>query len=1053
MVNHDEAQAGITKRLIAACARNHWLTLLLVGLLVALGAYSIERINLDAIPDLSDTQVILLTEWEGRSPDLVEDQITYPLMTSLLSAPRIQSVRGQSFMGLSFVYAVFEEGTDIYWARSRVLEYLAAAESELPDNVTPELGPDATGVGWVFQYALVDRSGRHSLADLRDLQDFNLKYALESVPGVAEVASIGGYEREYQVLVDPDRLAGYRLSLASVADALRESNNDVGGRVLEIAGHEHFIRGRGYVQSLEDIRQVVIDTGRGGTPIRVADVAAVVEGPALQRGAAELDGEGLTVGATVVMRYGENAMEVIGRVKERIAEIEPALPDGVSIVTAYDRSALIQRAVDTLWRVLTEEMLIVSLVILLFLWHLRSALVAMIALPVAVMLAFIPMTAQGLTANIMSLGGIAVAIGAMVDASIVIIDNVHRRLHEWQSGHENGSGPESSRQAVVIRAMQEVGPSVFFSLLIITVSFVPVFALQGTEGRLFQPLAFTKSYAMLFAALLSVTLVPALVVLLVRGRIRGDDNPLDRWLRAGYGWLLRFALRGRWLVMIVMFAALGLTVPAYQSLQTEFMPPLDEGSILYMPTAVPGMSITEAQRTLQTMDRMLKSFPEVERVFGKVGRSDSATDPAPLSMVETTVTLKPQSEWRDGMTRGRLLEEMDQALRFPGMPNVWWMPIQTRTEMMATGIRATLGIKVFGPELAGIEEVATQIEQALLEDSRTAQNTRSAFAERSTGGYFIDFTVDRARAARYGFNVEDVQQTVVTAVGGRVVSQTIEGRERHNILLRYQREYRDDIEALENTLITTPEGGTVPLSQLASLSFETGPAMIRSEDGQLAGFVNVDVSDDIGIADYVEQAQEVVAERVSLPPGYRLQWAGQYQNLERARDRLSLLIPLTLVLIFLMLYLHRRSLVETLLVMLAVPFSVLGSVWLLVALDYRLSVAVAVGIIAVAGLAVELALLMMVYLDNAWRRSPVNDPEALLEAVLKGAGQRIRPLLMTALTLVIGLMPVMLSSGTGADVMKRIAAPLLGGSVTALLVSLFLMPVLFWFWKSRARHR
>jgi Cu(I)/Ag(I) efflux system membrane protein CusA/SilA len=1053
MVN-DSREGGLLARLIAASARNWGLTLLLVAAAALWGAYSLGNATLDAIPDLSDVQVIVFTDWEGRSPDLVEDQITYPLTTTLLAAPKVKFVRGQSFMGLSFVYVIFEDGTDMYWARSRVLEYLNSAAANLPGGVNPTLGPDATGVGWVYQYALVDKSGEHNLAELRSLQDFNLRYALESVEGVAEVAAVGGYQKEYQVNVDPNKLAGYGIPLGKVVDAVRRSNNDVGGRVLEIAGHEHFIRGRGYVDSVADLETVPIGVGDGGVPIRVADVAEVSLGPAMQRGAAELNGEGLAVGGIVVMRYGENALDVIERVKRRIAEIEPGLPEGVEIVPVYDRSSLIERAIDTLKRVLVEEMIIVSLVIVAFLLHLRSALVAVITLPVAVLLAFIPMHYQGLTANIMSLGGIAVAIGAMVDAAIVIIDNIHKRLSEWRVDVTERA---KSRIQVLVEAMQEVGPSIFFSLLIITVSFLPVFALEGSEGRLFKPLAFTKTYSMFFAALLSVTLVPALAVLLVRGRIRGDDSRLNRLLQCAYRPIVRGAVRWRWAVLGVAAATLIATVPVYRQLGSEFMPPLNEGSILYMPTALPGMSITEAQRTLQTMDRMIMQFPEVERVFGKIGRSDSATDPAPLSMVETNIMLKPKSEWREGMTWDKLVAEMDAALRFPGMPNVWWMPIQTRTEMLATGIRTALGVKVFGPDLATIEATATEIERALLEDERTAPHTRSAFAERSTGGYFLDFTVDRQTAARYGLTVGDVQDVIVAAMGGTSVSQTVEGRERYDILVRYNRDYRDSLEALERTLVATPTGAQIPIAQVADIGFSTGPPMIRNEDGQLAGFVNVDVRAGIGIADYVTLARRVVAERVDLPTGYRLDWAGQFQYLERAKDRLKILIPLTLFLIFAMLYFHRRSLVETLTVMLAVPFSLIGSVWLLWLLDYRLSVAVAVGIIAVAGLAVELGLLMMVYLDLAWRRrrdaGGIASRGELAAAIAEGAGRRLRPLLMTALTLVLALTPIMLSSGAGADVMKRIAAPMLGGVVSALVMVLIVFPAIFALWRGRTLPR
>tara|TARA_R110002049_G_scaffold72267_1_gene186433 strand:+ start:10164 stop:13379 length:3216 start_codon:yes stop_codon:yes gene_type:complete len=1048
MVNpHDNSpNHGPLEKLINFSARNWLLTLMLVLAGAFWGYRSLITAPLDAIPDLSDVQVIVFTNWPGRSPDLVEDQITYPLTTTLLAAPEVRFVRGQSFMGLSFVYVIFEDGTDMYWARSRVLEYLNSAAPKLPDNVRPTLGPDATGVGWVYQYALTDKSGNQSLADLRSLQDFNLRYALEAVKGVAEVASVGGFVKEYQINVDPNKLASYGIPLHKVTMAVRASNNDVGGRVLEIAGHEQFIRGRGYVKSVDDLKEVVIGVAEGGIPIRVADVASVSLGPALQRGQADLDGEGIAVGGIVVMRYGENALDVIDRVKARLDVLRESLPAGVEIVPVYDRSSLIERAIETLRNTLIEEMLIVSLVIGLFLLHARSAFVAILTLPIAILLSFIPMSYQGLTANIMSLGGIAVAIGAMVDAAIVIIDNVHKRLHGQSLEGE-------SRTRVIIEAMQEVGPSIFFSLLIITVSFVPVFALEGTEGRLFKPLAFTKTYSMFFAALLSVTLIPALAVLLIKGKIRGEDSLLNRTLKAGYAPVVKFAVRWRWPVVIAAVLALVATVPVYRTLGNEFMPPLNEGSILYMPTALPGISIEEATRVMQTMDRELKKFPEVERVFGKVGRSTSPTDPAPLSMIETNIMLKPQSEWRDGMTWDKLIGEMDSAMRFPGMPNIWWMPIQTRTEMLATGIRSALGIKIFGPDLGVIERTGVDIERALLDDERTAPYTRSAFAERATGGYFLDFDIDRQAAARFGLNVNDVQSVIEAAMGGVKVSETVEGRERYGILVRYAREYRDNIEALERVFVTTSTGAQIPITQVADIQFRTGPPAIRNEDGQLVSFVFVDVSDDIGIADYVDLARQVVAEKVEIAPGYRLDWAGQFTYFERAKARLTILVPLTIFVIFFMLYMHRKSMIETLVVMTALPFSLIGSIWLLAALDYNLSVAVAVGMIAVAGLAVELGLLMMLYLDLAWRRHAEDDSlksqQDLTSAITEGASQRIRPMLMTGLALFMGLVPIMYSAGSGADVMKRIAAPMLGGVGSALVLVLIVFPAIFSFWRGR----
>jgi len=1044
---HDDGpNNGPLEKLINFSARNVLLTLMLVVAAAAWGYRSLSTAPLDAIPDLSDVQVIVFTNWPGRSPDLVEDQITYPLTTTLLAAPNVRFVRGQSFMGLSFVYVIFEDGTDMYWARSRVLEYLNSAAPKLPDDVRPTLGPDATGVGWVYQYALVDKSGNQSLADLRSLQDFNLRYALEAVEGVAEIASVGGFVKEYQINVDPNKLASYGIPLHKVTMAVRDSNKDVGGRVLEIAGHEQFIRGRGYVKSVDDLKEVVIGVGKGGIPIRVADVASVSLGPALQRGQADLNGEGITVGGIVVMRYGENALDVIDRVKSRLDVLRTSLPDGVEIIPVYDRSSLIERAIDTLQNTLLEEMLIVSLVIGLFLLHVRSAFVAILTLPIAILLAFIPMSYMGLTANIMSLGGIAVAIGAMVDAAIVIIDNVHKRLQGQTVEGE-------SRTRIIIEAMQEVGPTIFFSLLIITVSFVPVFALEGTEGRLFKPLAYTKTFSMFFAALLSVTLIPALAVLLIKGRIRGDGSRQSKALKNGYALVVKFAVRWRWPVVMGALLALIATVPVYRTLGNEFMPPLNEGSILYMPTALPGISIEEATRVMQTMDRELKKFPEVERVFGKVGRSTSPTDPAPLSMIETNIMLKPQSEWREGMTWDKLIGEMDSAMRFPGMPNIWWMPIQTRTEMLATGIRSSLGIKIFGPELATIERTGVDIERALLEDERTAPFTRSAFAERATGGYFLDFDIDRKAAARFGLNVNDVQSVIEAAMGGVKVSESVEGRERYGILVRYAREYRDNIEALRRVFVTTSTGAQIPITQVAELQFRTGPPALRNEDGQLVSFVFVDVNDEIGIADYVALARDVVAENVEIAPGFRIDWAGQFTHYERAKARLTILVPMTIFVIFFMLYMHRKSIIETLIVMTALPFSLIGSIWLLAALNYNLSVAVAVGMIAVAGLAVELGLLMMLYLDLSWRQHRtgglINSRADLSAAITEGASHRIRPMLMTGLALFMGLVPIMYSDGSGADVMKRIAAPMLGGVGSALLLVLVVFPAVFSFWRGR----
>ena len=1040
-------RAGLIGRLIAGSARTPLLTILLVGGLAVWGWMSLRRAPLDAIPDLSDAQVIVFTEWMGRSPDLVEDQITYPITTSLVAAPRVQFVRGQSMFGMSFVYVVFEDGTDIYWARSRVLEYLNEAQKRLPEGVSPTLGPDATGVGWVFQYALVDRSGKHDLQELRSLQDWNLRYALESVPGVAEVASIGGQVKQYQVNVDPNKLLAYGVATHEVMAAIRRSNEDVGGRVIEIAGHEHVIRGRGYIKKKEDLELIPLKVSAGGVPIYVRDVAEVSLGPDIRRGLVELNGDGEVAGGVVIMRYGENALDVIDGVKARLAEIERTLPDGVEAVVTYDRSGLIRESIATLRHTLIEEMIVVALVIFLFLLHVRSALVAILTLPVGVLLAFVPMLYQGLTANIMSLGGIAVAIGAMVDASIIIIENIHKKLEDWER-----QGRPGDRLNVLIGAMQEVGPSIFFALLVITVSFIPVFTLEATEGRLFKPLAFTKTYSMGFAAILAVTLTPALAALLIRGKVRGEShNPVNRWLVKAYAPIVRWVVDHRIAVIAGAAVAMVFTLPAYFRLESEFMPPLNEGAILYMPTAPPGMSITEASDVLQRMDAELKTFPEVASVFGKMGRAETATDPAPIGMVETVVMLKPRAEWRDGMTWQSLVREMDEKLSYPGMPNIWWMPIQTRTEMLSTGVRSPLGIQVFGDDIDEIERTSIEIERAVAK----IPGTRSAFADRSTGGFYIDIAVKREEAARLGLTVGDVNDVVQTAIGGMNISETVEGRERYPINVRYAREFRDDPELFKKVLVPTPTGAQVPLGQVADIETVTGPPMIRSEDGKLVGFVFVDT--DRPIADYVADAKEVVEREVSLPPGVRVAWVGQFRYFERAKDKLTIVVPVTLLLVLLLLYFNTRSLVETGIVLLAVPFSLIGAIWLLYLLDYNMSVAVWVGLIALAGLDAETGVVMLLYLTLAHRRwkddGRLHTFSDLREAIVEGAAHRIRPKLMTVLTMMIGLIPILWSSGTGADVMKRIAAPMVGGLVTSFFLELAVYPAIFALWKGRRLSR
>jgi len=1041
---NQDARQGFIARLIAASAGRPILTVFLVAALGAWGYYALRSAPLDAIPDLSDTQVIIFTEWPGRSPDLVEDQITYPISSSLLAAPEVQFVRGQSMFGLSFVYVIFEDGTDIYWARSRVLEYLNTAQANLPEGVRPTLGPDATGVGWVFQYALVDRSGKHDLQQLRSIQDWNVRYAIASVPGVAEVASIGGFVKEYQVQVDPTRLRAYGVSVSDVTRAVRNANEDAGGRTIEIAGHEHMIRGRGYIQHVDDLRNVPLRVGPDGTPVVLQDVAVVSLGPALRRGIAELDGEGEAVGGIVVMRYGENALRVIDAVKERLEDVRRSLPEGVELRVTYDRSDLIRASIETLKHTLIEEMIVVSLVIFLFLLHVRSALVPILTLPVAVILSFVPMFYQHLTANIMSLGGIAVAIGAMVDASIIIIENIHKKLEDWET-----SGRRGPRVDALVGAMQEVGPSIFFSLLVITVSFLPVFTLEGTEGRLFKPLAFTKTYSMGFAAILAVTLTPALAALFIRGKIlKEEKNPLNRWLIAAYAPVVRFVVQYRKSVIAIAVVGMAITVPAFQRLGSEFMPPLNEGVVLYMPTAPPGMSVTEAVNVLQAMDRQLREIPEVVSVFGKMGRARTATDPAPIGMVETTVVLKPRPEWREGMTWEALIHEMDEKLQYPGMPNIWWMPIQTRTEMLATGVRSPLGIQVFGDDLRTIERTAVQIEQAV---SRIP-GTRSAFAERSTGGFFVDFEVKRQEAARHGLNVTDINAVIMSAVGGMPIAETVEGRERYPISVRYAREFRDDPNLLREVLISTASGAQIPITQVADIRFVTGPPMIRSEDGKLVGFVFVDT--DRAIADYVGEAKRVVSEQVDLPAGVRLGWAGQFKYLERAKAKLTIVVPLTLLIVMLLLYWNTQSVVETGIVMLAVPFSLIGAVWLLYLLGYNMSVAVWVGLIALAGLDAETGVVMLLYLTLAHRRwareGKLRSFIDLRDAIVEGAAKRVRPKLMTVLTTMIGLLPMLWSTGTGADVMKRIAAPMVGGLVTSFLLELTVYPAIFAVWKGRS---
>ena len=1049
---------SLIERIIGWSARNPFTVFLAVGLLFAFGLYCMRRTPLDAIPDLSDVQVIVYTPWEGRSPDLVEDQVTYPIITKLTAAPKVKVVRGFSFFGYSFVYVIFDDNTDIYWARSRVLEYLQGLQGNLPPGVTPVLGPDATGVGWGFQYALVDRSGQHDLADLRSFQDWHLRYWLQSIEGVAEVAPFGGFERQYQVELDPARLLGYGMGLDAIVSAIRAANNDVGGRELERNGTTYLVRGRGYIRSLDDLRQVVVGREPGsGTPILLRDVAAhIAFGPEMRRGSGDLNGEGEVVGGVVVVRYGQNVLTVIDRVKQRLEEIKPSLPAGVEIVITYDRSDLIHRAIATLKRTLVEESIIVSIVVLLFLLDLGGAVRAIVTLPIAVTLAFIPMYYMGLTANIMSLGGIAIAIGAMVDEAVVMVENVHKKLE-----HAPPDLDRHARREIVIAACQQLGKPLFFALLIITVSFLPVFTLEAQEGRLFKPLAYTKTFSMAWAAFLSITIGPALIALLTRGRaIPEHRHPVSRFLqRLYYPWVSALMRRRRLSIGIAVAAVLSAW-PVYHRLGSEFMPPLNEGSILYMPTTLPTLSITEANRLLQMQDRILKSFPEVLTVHGKAGRAETATDPAPMEMFETVIQLKPESEWRPGMTYKKLVADMDRALKIPGTVNAWTMPIKNRIDMQATGIRTPVGIKIFGADLGEIAKLGERLENVL----RDVPGTRSVFAERTTGGLFLDIEPRRDAAARFGLNVEDVLMVVETALGGMAVDRTIEGRERYTINVRYARELRDDPDELKRILVPVGMGGAadgrvtaqVPLGQLADITIRGGPPVIRDEDGGLTGWVYVDIADrDIGT--YVRDAKQAVRERIEqaglLPAGYRLAWTGQYEFMLRVKERLRIVLPVTLLIIFVLLYLNFKSLPATFIILLSIPFAVTGSIWMLWLMEYNLSIAVWVGVIALAGLAAQTGIVMLVYLEEAFhtyeRAGRMKTQYDLFEAITYGAVQRVRPKVMTVGTMLMGLLPLLWAHGAGADVMQRIAAPMIGGLITSSILTLEIVPAIYSIWRGR----
>jgi Cu(I)/Ag(I) efflux system membrane protein CusA/SilA len=1027
--------------MIAALIRWSARNLLLVGFasvfLTLAGIYAVSRVPLDAIPDLSDVQVIIYTEYPGQAPQVVEDQVTYPLTTAMLSVPKSRVVRGFSFFGVSFVYVIFEDGTDLYWARSRVLEYLNSAARRLPPGIVPSLGPDATGVGWVYQYVV--RGAQKSLAELRSIQDWYVRYGIAKAEGVAEVASVGGFVKQYSVVIDPRRLQAFGIPLGKIREALRSSNMDVGGRTVELAETEFAVRGRGYIKGLADLEQIVVKNERG-VPVLLRDVARIELTPDERRGITEVNGEGEAVTGIALQRFGANALSVIQNVKDRLAEIAPSLPQGVTIETVYDRSDLIYRAIDTLKRTLIEESLIVALVCMVFLLHVRSALVAIITLPLGVLIAYVLMHLLGLSSNVMSLGGIAIAIGAMVDAAIVMIENAHKHLER--------APPDKPRSEVLIEAAVEVGPALFFSLLIITVSFLPIFALEAQEGRMFKPLAYTKTFAMAAAALLSITLVPALMILFIRGRIMPEHrNPVNRFLIWVYRPVIRLALRFKATTILIALAVLAGSAWPAMKLGTEFMPNLNEGTLFYMPTTLPGLSVTKAAELVQTQNKIIKTFPEVASVWGKAGRASTATDPAPMEMFETVINLKPESEWRAGMTVDKLMAEMDRALQFPGVSNAWTMPIKARIDMLSTGIRTPVGVKVYGTDLAQMEKLARQIEAVL----RTVPGTTSAFAERVIGGYYLNIDPDRAQLARYGLMISDIQNLIAMALGAEAVTTTVEGRERYTVSIRYPRDLRSDPQAIATeVLVPLPQGGTVPLGQVAKVSLDQGPATIRTENSQLAVYIFVDLRDrDLG--GYVADAQKAVASQVKFPPGYYVTWSGQFEYLERAKARLKIVVPVTALIIFLLLYLNFRRVTESLIVMLSVPFALVGGLWLMWWLGFNLSVAVAVGFIALAGVAAETGVVMLIYLDNAFRalqeqRAREGKPftrDDLYAAIMVGAVDRVRPKMMTVVAIMAGLLPIMWNHGTGAEVMQRIAVPMIGGMVSSTLLTLIVIPAIY----------
>ncbi|MEJ2160267.1 MAG: CusA/CzcA family heavy metal efflux RND transporter [Chromatiales bacterium] len=1022
--------------------RNRTMVLTLAVLLAAWSFYAVRNTPVDAIPDLSDVQVIIKTHYPGQAPQVVQDQVTYPLTTALLSVPGATSVRGYSYFGDSYVYVLFEDGTDLYWARSRVLESLSQVEGILPAEARPVLGPDATGVGWIYQYALVDRSGRHDLAELRSIQDWFLKFELQTVPGVAEVATVGGMVRQYQIVLDVSRMRAYGLPLDRIVRAVRDGNQEVGGSVIELAEAEYMIRGTGYLRSIADIEKIPVGLTGQGTPILLRDVASVRLGPQMRRGIADLDGEGEVVGGIVVMRWGENARSTIAAVQQRLDELKPSLPPGVEIVVTYDRSNLIDRAVSTLNTKLLQELAMVLLVCVVFLGHFRSGLVAVIALPLGVLTAYSVMYFQGINANIMSLGGIAIAIGVMVDAAIVMVENLHKHIEE--------AGPDADRWELVLASSREVGKPIFFSLLITTVSFLPVFTLEAQEGRLFAPLAYTKTYAMAAAAILAVTLVPVLMGFLVRGRIRTErDNPLNRVLMNVFGYPVRLALRFPRSILLLALLLVVATAWPWQRLGAEFMPELDEGDLFYMPTTLPGISAGKAAELLQQTDRLIRTVPEVERVFGKVGRAETATDPAPLTMIETMIRLKPRKEWRPGLTLADLKRELDEVVNFPGLTNSWVMPIKTRIDMLATGIKTPVGIKIAGPDLAVIQEIGQNIEAVV----RTVPGTRTVYSERVSGGRYIDITTDRATAARYGMDVADIQRVVATAIGGMTLTQTIEGLERYPVNIRYPRDLRDSVENLRELPVIIDSGAAVPLGELARIAISDGPPMIKSENARPNGWVYVDL-DSNDLRDYVERARAAVSANVELPVGYSIAWSGQYEYWLRAAERLRLLVPFTLLIIVILLAMNFRSLAEVLIILGSLPLALIGGVWLVYLLGYNMSVAVGVGFIGLAGLAVEIGVVMLVYLNAAYLRISEKNPDGvslgdLHEAIFEGVQRRIRPILMTVIATMVGLTPIMLGGGAGSEVMRRIAAPMVGGLTSALFLAVTVIPALYLIWRSR----